>query len=106
MTPAPATRRAARFAAVASRPCGTQNRTDPAAAFCASTVTSSSPCPARAWNTGNATPCPRPTSARTASTSRFTHGIPSGSAPDTPASRSTARSTDTVVWLRARSTTG
>ena len=38
---------------------------------------------------------------RTASTSRFTHGIPSASAPASPASRSTARSTDTVVWLRA-----
>ena len=59
-----------------------------------------------AWNTGSATPSPRPTSARTASTSRFTHGMPSGSAPRTPARRSTARSTDTVVCDRARSTTG
>ena len=47
----------------------------------------------------------RPAS-RTASTSRLTHGMPSGSAPATPASRSTARSTDTVVWVRASRTIG
>ncbi len=97
---------ARRAAATSARDSGTANRTAPAAAFCASTVTSSTPCVRIAWNTGAATPCPSPTSARTASTSRFTQGMPSESAPRTPASRSTARSTDTVVCERARSTTG
>src|SRR5277367_5710292 len=32
--------------------------------------------------------------------------MPPSSAPDSPASRSTARSTDTVVWVRASSTIG
>ena len=37
-----------------------------------------------ASQTGSATPCSRPTSARTTSTSRLTHGVPSASAPAEP----------------------
>ena len=40
------------------------------------------------------------------STRWFTHGTRSWSAPASPARRSVARSTETVVWLRARRTTG
>ncbi len=43
---------------------------------------------------------------RTASTSRLTRGMPSASAPDRPARRSTARSTETVVCVCAISTIG
>ena len=60
----------------------------------------------RASHTGRATPCSSPTSPRTASSSRLTQGVPSGSAPDSPASRSVARSTDTVVCCRASRTIG
>ncbi len=103
-------------AAAAAAPVGTSNRTDPAAAFCASRVSSAAtgsvatcpvpdgpggrppePAAANAWNTGVATPWARPVSWRTASTRWLTHGMPSGSAPATPSSRSNARSTDTVV---------
>jgi hypothetical protein len=43
---------------------------------------------------------------RTASTSRLTQGMPSASAPDRPQIRSSARSTETVVCVRAISMTG
>ncbi|RAN99518.1 hypothetical protein GUI43_05930 [Micromonospora noduli] len=54
--PAPTALRAADRAAVAARPAGWVNRTDPAAAFCASNVTSVLPSRTRASNTGTATP--------------------------------------------------
>ena len=77
------------------RPSGTLNRTEPAAAFCASSVTSAMPSAAQRVRTPAARPrAPARRRRATASTSRFTHGMPSGSAPVTPASRSTARSTD------------
>ena len=61
---------------------------------------------ARAPHTGSATPWPSPTSRATLSTRWFTQGVPSLSAPDSPASRSTARSIDTVVCAAASSSTG
>ena len=66
--------------ASAALPAGTRNRTDPAAAFCASSVTVVDPSrPSRA--TPAAPRRARADVARTASTSRLTHGMPSGSAP-------------------------
>ena len=59
-----------------------------------------------ASHTGRATPCSRPTCSRTASTSRLTHGMRSASAPAGRRGAAPARSTDTVVWVRASSTTG
>ena len=87
-------------------PPGRRNRTEPADAFSASSRRSA-PSPRRtASQTGSATPCSRPTSARTQSTRRLTQGVPSASAPSRPASRSVARSTDTVVCCWAIRTIG
>src|SRR6478735_4968541 len=104
--PAPTALRAATLARFASLPSGTRNVTEPAAAFWASVSRSSPSARSRASHTGRLTPCSSPTSARTASASRLTHGVPSGSAPPSPARRRVARSTLTVVWRWARSTIG
>ena len=92
--------------AVASLPSGRRKDTEPLAAFWARVSRSGASPRRRASQTGVVTPCSRPTSARTASTRWLTHGTFSWSAPESPARRSVARSTETVVWLRARSTTG
>ena len=98
--------RAAARAAAASRPSGTRNFTWPAAASRARAARSGYPPVTSASQAGSATPCSSPVVSRTASTRRFTQGMPPSSAPPSPASRRTARSTDTVEWLRAMSTMG
>ena len=87
-------------------PRGRRNRTEPAEAFWARVTRSSASPRSRASQTGRARPCSSPTSARAASASRLTHGVPSGSAPDRPARRSVARSTETVVCCWASFTIG
>ena len=74
----PGRRRRARSA---SRPSGTRSSTPPAAARWASAVRSPSPLRRSASQTGSATPVLEPGLVPTASTSRLTHGMPSGSAP-------------------------
>ena len=102
----PRAERAAARARTRARPSGTWKVTEPAAAFWAR-VSRSSPSPrTRASQTGSETPCSSPTSARTASSSWLTQGVPSESAPARPAIRKVARSTETVVWLWASLTTG
>src|SRR6476620_8596294 len=98
--------RAAFRLTVASLPSGRRKLTAPLADFWARVSRSGASPRRRASHTGVVTPCSRPTPARTASTRWLTHGTFSWSAPARPARRSVARSTDTVVWLRARSTTG
>jgi hypothetical protein len=80
--------------------------TFPAAAASASVRRSGYPPARSAAQAGSATPCSSPIESRTASVSRFTHGIPPGSAPSSPPSRSTARSIDTVVCVSASWVTG
>ena len=98
--------RAALREAVRSRPSGRRKDTDPLEAFWARVSRSGASPRRRASHTGVVTPCSRPTLPRTASTRWLTHGTFSWSAPDSPARRRVARSTETVVWLLARSTTG
>src|SRR6478735_9559276 len=98
--------RAALRLAVASLPSGRRKVTALLADFWARVSRSGASPRRRASHTGVVTPCSRPTPSRTASTRWLTHGMFSWSAPARPASRRVARSTDTVVWLRARSTTG
>ena len=104
--PSACARPAACLAASASVPAGIRNETFPAAASPARVARSGYWPATRASQAGSATPCSRPVWSRTASTSRFTSGMPSASAPDSPPSLSTARSTETVVWARAIATIG